>query len=244
METVLFIRRDKDYYLNNTLDNKWLRDYSYHEPMIPYMIGRWGESFVMPYLHFRKKIASIAFRSQMKNNFDHIFFWSDKERYEEIKDNTLIFPVDEDDWYSPNLVEEVKKNIRGTDKKIIRWNVSEINARGSHRSLTKYYKWGSCSYGAITPVKYISILSHRSMEVMQSYNKSKISHIDKYLSVKVESIGGIYYFYKGTKFEEILNIARKRKLVQYNEKLLDYKELIDDYNDLLNELYDSLKVIG
>jgi hypothetical protein len=242
MKTVLYIRRDKEYYLNNTLDNKWLRDYSYHEPMIPYMIGRWGESFGMSYLHFRKKIAEIAFKSLMKNDFDDIFLWNDKERFEELKDNTLIFPVDEDDWYSPSLVNEVKKNIQ--DKKIIRWNVSEINAQGSYSSLTKYYKWGSCSYGAITPLHYKCILSHRSMEVMQSYNKKKVFHLDKYLSVKVESIGGIFYFYRGTKFEDIVNVALNRKLVKHNKALSEYKEFIDDYNALLNELYDSLKVIG
>jgi hypothetical protein len=240
MDTVLYIRRDKEYYLNNTLDNKWLRDYSYHEPMIPYMIGRWGEAFGMSYLYFRKKIAEIAFKSQMKNNFDDIFLWNDKERFEELKDNTLIFPVDEDDWYSPNLVEEVKKNIQGTDKNIIRWNYSEINAQGSCRSLTRWYEWGSCAYGAVTPLNYKSIRSHRSMELMQSFSRSKVSHLDKYLSVKVESIGGIYYFYKGTKFEEILSIARNRKLVQHHEALSEYKELVDEYNALLNELYDSL----
>ena len=54
-------------------------------------------------------------------------------------------------------------------------------------------------------------------------------------------IDGIFYFYRGTKFEEILDIVRNRKMVQHSNELSEYKELVDEYNDLLNELYDSCK---
>jgi len=224
---ILLIRRTREYYLED-------------KPM-SYLSERrylWNLFFKLPYIEFKKRLAKIASLTYLANKFDRIYLWGE---YEEVnKEGNIIVAIDEDDWISTSLAEELR-NFDFQNKPIVKWQV--LNLRCDKSPFLKQVNWddrptASCGYAIRSPYRIECI--YRAYNIMYHVNKDAIK-LDKVLSVKVDNFASIS-FLEGQTSDTLLKYMRKGYLVEQVALLHEYREQVDLYNELLLELYDSCKL--
>jgi len=238
MEIILLIRRDKEYWLHNRMSFNGVVDQKFEREIWKWLIV-WNLFFKMRYIEFRKRLAEISSLSYPQNNFDDIIMYWDEDKLNSLEPGTLIVPMDDDDWFSPNLVKnlrEIKEPCKG-----IYWDqyVKDISGRFEHRNrMVSDHIVDSCCYSLKTPCDYDFIKNH------WSFSKDNLHYIPKRLAVKIESLACLSVLYQLD-----VNVSNCKKFIK--EKLKEeirstcaipeeYKHQIALYKDLLKELLESL----
>lgn len=233
MKKILFIRRAKDYYYKN---KSFLNYNNINTVINKSILSRnfylWNIFFKMSYMEFRKKLHNIV-KFSYSSSFDEIFLWDNYELLEKYPRNSLVIPIDDDDIISPFIIEKILQyDLSG--KNILKWNVFTCSPYGQiFRDRRKIYR--SCSYGVFLPFKRDAIKKN----VLMSLRYSSSPNIEETLSVKLDNIASISFLGK-IKFERIINIAKRRCLIEDTNKG-EYQKYLDSYNNLLLEFYDSFK---
>ena len=122
-EIILIIRRDKNYWFKNEINRIKIQSYVFR------LMEIWDSFFNINIMDFRNKIRDIASSTYMDNKFDEIHLYSHidpgkiKEKNElknKLYENSIIIPIDEDDWVNPNLA-DILRGIK-TEEQFFVWN--------------------------------------------------------------------------------------------------------------------------
>lgn len=237
MKIVLLIRREKNYFLNNKLSLGNIVSPP-HDQIIYSFIFYWNCSFKMRYMDFRNRLKDIAFSTFKKNNFDDIIMYFDDDRIRSLEPGTLVVPIDEDDWFSSSLVEELK-NISDPFE-VVHWDTYIKNVKGKFYPYGRYRRVDSCCYGVKVPCDINTIKWHMCVNINRAY------HLSKRLSVRIitsASIGVFLYWSSGD------YITFRKDMVNNTIKDInsldifpgEYKQEVILYKELLKELLSSAR---
>lgn len=242
MKIICQIRRSKKYFETNTvsLPSNFTKTYAMYFNL---RMVAWKLLFRMSYVEYRRRLAEIAFETIKKNNFDDIFLYYDNKRIEKLDLGTLVIPVDEDDWFSPDLVKTLR-SIEDTYEIII-WHAYHDNNldRGKYKiSTTHNFRIvSSCCYGLKTPFLEKKLRTHTNISKEGSYI------IPNLLSFKLANPGGISsLIYKN----EVFSIESVKKRIMYHISLNlnndiiypeEFKYGYSQYKDLLRDLIYSAR---
>ena len=248
---ILVIRRSKDYWLDNKICTDKLN------PHVQPIIKLWNSFFNLKVMDFRNQLREIASSTYLNNKFDLIFLHSyiDLNRGKEQNDfknelykDSIIVPMDEDDWIDPSLA-EILRNIE-TDKKFFVWNYYKTIREYEFESFKNGIGRGwtiPCSWAMIG---YESFLKRHNHLVVNEEEFKKIYFIKKSLTMKVEPIASVGFLKKVVrknweKEDEWMNvIVSKIKgdlTVKGNEYLEVFQNQWKKYKKLLKELLNSRK---
>jgi len=213
----------------------------------------------MNIMDYRNELRDIASNLYVKNKFDKIFLHSNRdpkalkecttEIEKELYKNTILIPMDEDDWVSPCLSNELREI--ETEKSIFVWNYFATFQEKEVQSNKGEEKTGfvqSCSWAS---VGYDYILSRRNNLYLNKEEYDNIYFIDKPLAVKVEHVGSLGFLRKTIKK---LPDDREKWIDNLIEKLLIDIQVESDisqifvkewilYKELLRELLSSYKYL-
>jgi len=238
MKIICQIRRTKDYYLHRKYSTE---TFGYKERQDPLRIRifAWNICFKMRYMDFRQRLSDIAITSIKKNNFDDILMYFDEDNVFPI--GSLVVPIDEDDWFSPYLVENIKKI--SEPYTAIYWDEYVKDVQGV---ITDYTVLrcppgiiDSCCYGLRSPYDISAIKYHRFVK------KSDSHYIPKMLSLKIETPSGIFaqkmlkidmtvHNFKNYLLDSIRSDIKSTSVIPKG-----YEDLMVLYKDLLRELLES-----
>lgn len=243
MKIVLLIRRDKDYWLNNRM--------TYNGALTPFF-GKsikvksfgWNLLFRMKYLDFRKRLSYISSFSYSPNKFDDIIPYLDRDRINNLEPGTLIVPMDDDDWFSPDLVKNLRK-IKDPGRGIC-WDqyvkYSDGNIKHQNRHIGKRInEIDSCCYGIKCPCEYDHLRFHWEM------TKDNMLYMPERLSIKIEAISCISVLIKIQMNNSIILAKYCEWLIRELKKDIGSSDIFPEeysnqgrlYKELLKELLES-----
>jgi len=228
---ILLVRRDRDYYINQVVSPVVKSG----ERVFSKNLNLWNFFFKIPYVEFRRRLSEVSSLTYSQNSFDKIYFWGDYEAIEKEPDGSIIVPIDEDDWISNTLADDIR-NFDFKDKQVTKWDVINIGPKGDS-SLERRNLCRSCSYAVKLPY-HISFIS---INVLMTRNQRDIIKFNKTLSAKVDNIA-TRTFLGNNYFDYLLEIVKKRHQVKKTKLLQGYEEQVDIYNKCLIDLYDSCKL--
>ncbi len=230
MKKVLFIRRDLEYFHRYKLGFA-RRHFNKKLIFDKRVVWFWNHFFKLDYLTFRKKLVKIAQESISYNNFDLIILYEDKKIIESLSEGTLLFPIDEDDWISPFLSEELDKVLV---QKNICWDVYYIHSNGEkiYYNSNKYNIFPSCSYAMRLPCDFEKIICHWEVK------RENIHNISKCLAVKIDSPASVTSMKDSVNFKKAIKITYDTMSFPDNlpKEFLPYWK---KYKELCQELLDS-----
>jgi len=250
-QIILIIRRSKDYWLYNKVCADKLN------PHVQPIIELWDSFFNLKIMNFRNQLREIASSTYLNNKFDQIFLHSyiDPNRVKE-KDNfknelykdSIIVPIDEDDWIDPSLA-EILRNIE-TDEKFFVWNYYKTireyefesfkNERG--RGWTMPCSWAIKGYN--------SFLKRHNHLLVNEEEFTQIYFIRKPLAVKIEHVASVGFLKKVVRknwekedkwMSAIVSKIKGDLTVEGNEYPIVFQEQWKKYKKLLEELLESKK---
>ncbi len=228
MKKVLLIRRTKKYYENGIIGWKIHNFY-------PSMVKFWNFSFKMKYLQFRKKMTAIAQETFEQNNFDYIIPYKDVKRIKRFAKGTLLIPIDEDDFLSPNMISEIEKEF---DNRNFYWDIIRVKSKGCilQRKGKDTYISESCSYGVKLPIDFSQIMYH------WKFNRDNGKYIQKVYSLKIDTPGSISVLRRNPRTFEFC-IKEIFLWLNYEYKIPNqFKIYFEKYIDLLKELLESCRL--
>ena len=241
MKIVLIIRRNKEYYLDNNINlDKILRNPLWKQS-VQNMIKTWNFCFNMKYIDFRIKLRNIAFRTFEKNDFDEIIPYFNMKKYNTLKKGTLVIPIDEDDWLSPNLTKTLRKIKEPFEK--VYWDITYKTTKFEPESQTlknnnSNYTY-SCAYGIKVPHPFVVLKWH------YYFKKEKAYYIPKVLACKHTNIASLSTFHDMAKQKntliDLINFA-KYQISNPTIYSKEFKKEGNLYKKLLQELIDSCKL--
>jgi len=196
-QIILIIRRSKDYWLYNKIGDEAI-------PLhVQPIIELWNSFFNLNLVDYRNKLRTIASSTYLDNKFDQIYLHSyidprkmkdENDFKNELYEDSIIVPMDEDDWIDPSL-SEILRNIE-TDKKFFVWNYYktikehefEPFKKGRGRGWTMTCSWAIKSYNSF-------LKRHNHLKINEQ-EFSQICFIRKPLSVKIEHVGCVGFLRK------------------------------------------------
>jgi len=238
MKIVLIIRRNKNYWLNNKIDHSCIAN-DYRSNFILQMIQVWNFCFKMKYIDFRIRLRDIAFPTFERNNFDDIIMYFDEDKYNSLEKGTLIVPIDEDDWFSLYLVENLRKIQEPFNS--VYWDTHFREADGELNTNSNQKKCSiSCAYGMKVPCSFNVIKYH-------AYAKKNGYYLSKFLSFKNQNISSLSFFHfmaRTLTIKQIIEMLKKNinNTNNTNIYLEEYKQEHILYKELLKELLESLRI--
>jgi len=245
MKIVLLIRRDKEYWLHSKMSFNNAIGKGFEKTIRDNAIV-WNFCFKMRYLEFRKRLSYISSFSYSPNKFDDIIPYLDQDRINNLELGTLLVPMDDDDWFSPSLVKNLRKIKEPCEG--IYWDQytkhldGKINYENRHIGLGLPHIIDSCCYGLKTPCDYEEVKMHWLPR------KQHKLHLSKRLSMKIESLACI-------SVQHWLDIGRAMTLANYKKFAMDllekeigssiifpeeYKHQAELYKELLEDLLKSI----
>ncbi len=250
-QIILIIRRSKDYWLYNKVNSDKLN------PHVQPIIKLWDSFFNLKIMDFRNQLREIASSTYLNNKFDQIFLHSyiDPDRTKEqnnlkneLYEESIIVPMDEDDWIDSSLA-EILKDI-GTDKKFFIWNYYktireykfEPFKNGRERGWTIPCSWSIRGYASF-------LKRHNHLRINEE-EFSDIYFIKKPLAMKVEHIASVGFLKKVVRknwkkenkwMNVIVNKIKGDLTVKGNEYPEVFQIQFKKYKNLLKELLESKK---
>lgn len=239
MNIVLLIRRDKEYWLHNKMSFNGVVLQKF-EKAIKKRSFMWNLFFRMKYLEFRKRLAKIASLSYSQNNFDDMIMYMDRDHIDSLEPGTLIVPMDDDDWFSPDLVKILRKIKKPHEQ--IYWDQYTKRTNGviEQKDRCGDVKIDSCCYALKAPCNYLDLWGHWRLRRKNMY------HIPHALALKVET-WSCQSVNCSRPIESITISGFKRHLVEETTKDLnssdvfpeEYSNQVRLYKELLKELLES-----
>ena len=98
MKITCYIRRTKLWAEEYKHSEEWL-----HKWKADKIANIWNNTFNISYTDFRKELNQIQ-----QENIKEIFFDNVINQYEYKKNNSIIVPTDDDDWFNPQIISELK----------------------------------------------------------------------------------------------------------------------------------------
>lgn len=237
MRIVLQIRRTPGYYLRNEYNLTYIVQSDNELSYVVECIKIWNFCFKMQWMDFRKRLREIAFKTFSRNDFNDIIMYYDRERFSSLPKGTLVIPIDEDDWLSPNLVRELR-NVEDPFE-TIRWDNDKKYSRYEPDNYPEFIRKhaSSCNYGVKIPCDYNIIRWH------SLFKKKEAFYLPKKLSYKHSNISSLSVYYelmsRGFTFKKLMNdVIDEIGKYEYPE---EYKKEGYLYEELLKELLDSRK---
>ncbi len=202
----------------------------------------WNLCFRMKYLDFRKRLSYISSFSYSPNKFDDIIPYLNIDRINNLEPGTLIVPMDDDDWFSPDLAKNLRK-IKDP-KRGIHWDqyvkYEDGNIKHQNRHIGKrIHEIGSCCYGIKCPCEYDHLRFHWEM------TKDHMLHIPKRLSIKIEDISCVSArlhmksFITFTEYHQWIIETLKKDIGSTDIFPEEYSNQGRLYKELLKELLES-----
>ncbi len=228
MKKVLLIRRKKEYFFHGTLG--W-REHRFSKEMV----YAWDFIFGMKYIHFRKELVKLAQNTISQNDFDIVFNYEDREGVEKLPSESLLLPIDEDDWLSPGTFLELEKEFDGRD---MYWDSNRFKTKGwqRHHKSIRSNIIESCSYCLILPVSFNKITFH------EGFKKNNAKYINKTMSLKIDSPASVGIIRKGgVVFEEVIKNIHGWIFSSYRVPE-EFQSNWSIYIDLLKELLGSCRI--
>lgn len=93
------------------------------------LFNLWNKSFSISYFGTRHRLYCLARKSwEEVNGVDGIFL-EGKDAKAELRTGDVVLPIDDDDWYAPSLVDELKRVIPAecSDVRLFKWNTFRID---------------------------------------------------------------------------------------------------------------------
>jgi len=231
----LLIRRSREYYLNHKIDfphklkSTSLKNWAYTK----HNIDSWNIHFDMSYIEFRRELSRISFSSYSRNCFDRIYYWSDCDHLIQEK-NLIVVPIDEDDWLSNSLVDNIRTlNLEACSA--ISWKIIHIR---NDCKVTSLDGIRSCSYALKMPYPPDCLLFN--WKFSKQMQDGEVQRINKILAVKVLNISSLARLRQSK--QDYISMVENRFLVRDSDIFGDdFSPMVKQYNKLLTSLYDSYK---
>ena len=104
--------------MRRTLD--WTDEEAFRAQLAPDfrpLVDLWDATFSMPYHRFRHEVREIA-----RDNLEHVE-GARCAAWDEIPQGALVLPVDDDDWFAPDVARTVQERVAATGADGVRWRL-------------------------------------------------------------------------------------------------------------------------
>ena len=249
-EVVLVVRRNRDYWLNGKITKTTMN------PCLMKVLEWWDSFFNFKIMDFRSKITDLASSTYLKNRFDQIILHSGiipRHDFDqnfnrgELYKNTIIVPMDDDDWIDPCLANTLRDI--DTYKKFFVWQCFKTNAGNVYLPFRKGRGRGwtaTCTWAIVGHDEFVK--RHNHLKVNEE-EYGQIYFIDKPFTVKVEhpaSVGSIRSAFRRypDDYKKIMEDIVNRIDININVELEvtePFKEQQQKYLELLWKLRKSIK---
>lgn len=236
-QPVIYIRRTLDW------ENSKIEDLV-PNPRFRKNLREWSGLFNMSYAHYRQELKDIA---QATLQILNVPILSPKEIPVESliqQDNKIIFPIDDDDWYSPKVIEHVMPVFhRHPQIDVITWPIGEAKAikppvscvlDNPKRTLVRTNAYAIRSRVAD---KNMVLYHHAGLTrwANQPENKPRVQKVHQYLGIKVCHIGSLWTLGRED-LQAALKRARPRK-AETPKAARWAEDHLSRLNDLIQELF-------
>lgn len=213
----------------------------------------WNKTFRINYIYFRYQVHQIAKLSLQNTNCQIIWGYKEfVEWYTNNKEDCIIVPVDDDDWFSPEII-ELPKCFESNENLVI-WKKSILHSITTFRyEVIQEYNMGSNNWALKfsylkslpdTVARHLVLLSHKHSQEYFKHNllKSKIKYVENYLSLHVRHPSSLSFIRQ--KIDEadfskqLKQIASKKPILPLNN--LDF-EWAKNYIEKLQILSQQLR---
>jgi hypothetical protein len=164
----------------------------------------WNKFFSIDFFSYRKSIVEIA-KDNLKNTDCKILkeYTEYCRWYKYDTEDSILVPVDDDDWFSPQLKDIANHFDDQTD--VVVWpEVVFYSTTNHYCNISKNYKFGSNNWAVkksflkkldAKTARHLVLLSHKHTENFMKYNVSenRIKKLNNFYSVHIKHLGGLNF---------------------------------------------------
>lgn len=237
MKIVCCIRIDKywsEYKISPEFNKIW---------QVDEILNIWDSVFKTSYIEFRKCLSNLSKLALKDVKFDNII---NQYQYS-VPSNDIVVPVDDDDWFHPNIIEVLKN----TNANLVYWNILN-NTEGAlqffNPSNTKVpFVFETNNHALFAPKNKEYILNHT---ILNRDSKGKGHYINDSLSLHNRSIASISLLGEKLLGHRSNNIIhdKKKALLELYEKYqeidvtLQHPAYFDDYLEKIKTIHKKIKI--
>jgi DNA-binding transcriptional ArsR family regulator len=231
MKFVYVIRRDKDW-INLNFSSFYCEKWN-----VKNIAEAWSNVFNMTYQTFRYHLNKIRESNVKKLKFD---YYLEEFQLNELKENYIVFPTDDDDWFADDIIEIIREHI--DEHKIYRWNFLEFSAgevrNHVYPNWNLDFKYQSNNYALVNPENHRLVTCHgfadRNLDIKQE------KYIPLNLSMHNRNLGSLSLLQH---HRSNLNEALINWYFEYQKSIIgDIPICFQNYIDQMIDLYKKLKL--
>lgn len=231
-KVICFIRKTKEWHEKYNFSQDYLRNWK-----ADLISDMWNKKFKTSYIDFRRQLNDLQIENLKDINFSYIV-----NQYEYIhSDNSIIAPMDDDDWFHPDIINTLKD----IKQSIVFWNFANYtNGEVTVKNPAKehlLFTFESNNYALHDPDEDL-LLDHTTANKRL---KNVGFHVDATLSIHNRSLASL----------SLLKLIYDKYEITGKNDLLDSYEIcrnpqiLDDiplyflkYIDKMKKIYASLKI--
>ena len=237
----IYIRRDRDYYNNDNINTNIRATNEYQEIKTLDFIDIWDSIFRVKYLDFRKTLSIVLMN--IINSIGNISIIDNNQDFlkQVFNKNDIIYATDDDDIFSPRLIDFLQEIPNIDIYNLITWNSCEITLENKTRIIDSNIPiWlPSNSYANIYGNKFYStwsVISHITAANIynKNQNKANILHNDKIYSFRCRGFWSLTYVYLLIK--QCKNHTKDSLYELYKNSLPRYKIILENDKKNINNI--------
>lgn len=163
----------------------WAEEYKHSELWVDHWRADrvamiWDQTFTMRYANFRRRLNEIQQENLREVRFDHVV-----NQYEYVRDDSIVVPTDDDDWFHPDLVPILQERPEPTYWNFINYTEGRIYVQNTaHDKMMFAYETNN--YSLANPPNDLILRDH-----CHANQSLKGTHIDVCLSVHNRSMASL-----------------------------------------------------
>lgn len=176
MKVICYVRRTK----------LWAEEYKHSELWVDHwradrIATIWNETFTMRYADFRRRLNQIQQENLQEVPFDCVV-----NQYEYKKDDSIVVPTDDDDWFHPDLIPVLQERPQPSYWNFINYTEGRIAVQNTAAHDNMMFVYESNNYSLTNLDNELVLRDHSFAD-----KHLKGTHIDGCFSVHNRSLGSL-----------------------------------------------------